>query len=101
MKIELNLPFKKIIIYLFFFLLAFFLLFLIYFINSNDPVNKNSRRVIKSILIQKTIKQHVFNDYRELFLPYTQFIKVNFKKIDLDFLNLNDCYFGKCYSFFL
>ena len=101
MKIKLNLSFKKIIVYLFYSLLVFFLLFLIYFINSNDPVNKNSRRVIKSILIEKTIKQHIFNDYRELFLPNTQFIKVNFKKIDLDFLNLNDCYFGKCHTFFL
>ena len=36
-----------------------------------------------------------------IYLPNTQFIKLNFKKINLDFLKLNSCYFGDCYTFYL
>jgi hypothetical protein len=92
---------NKIIIYLFYFSIILFLFYAIYLINSKEPYNKDTRRIVKSIFKKNTIPQHIFNDYRELYLPNTQFIKVNFKKIDLDFLNLNDCYFGKCYTFFL
>ena len=48
-----------------------------------------------------TLTHHFFNDYNEEFLPNTEFIKVHFKKINLDFLELNPCFFGSCYSFFL
>ena len=92
---------NKIIICLFYFSIILFLLYVIYLVNSKEPYNKDTRRIVKSIFKKNTIPQHIFNDYRELYLPNTQFIKVNFKKIDLDFLNLNDCYFGKCYTFFL
>ena len=92
---------NKIIICLFYFSIIFFLFYVIYLVNSKEPYNKDTRRIVKSIFKKNTIPQHIFNDYRELYLPNTQFIKVNFKKIDLDFLNLNDCYFGKCYTFFL
>ena len=92
---------NKIIIFLFYFSIILFLFYAIYLINSKEPYNKDTRRIVKSIFKKNTIPQHIFNDYRELYLPNTQFIKVNFKKIDLDFLNLNDCYFGKCYTFFL
>ena len=91
----------QIIKYFFYAVFLFFGIYLIYLINSNEPFNKNTRRVIKSIIQKGTLKQHVFNDYREEFLPNTQFIKLNFKKIDLDFLNLNSCYFGDCYTFYL
>jgi hypothetical protein len=92
---------NKIIICLFYFSIILFLFYAIYLINSKEPYNKDTRKIVKSIFKKNTIPQHIFNDYRELYLPNTQFIKVNFKKIDLDFLNLNDCYFGKCYTFFL
>jgi hypothetical protein len=92
---------NKIIIFLFYFSIILFIFYAIYLINSKEPYNKDTRRIVKSIFKKNTIPQHIFNDYRELYLPNTQFIKVNFKKIDLDFLNLNDCYFGKCYTFFL
>ena len=92
---------NKIIICLFYFSIILFLLYVIYLVNSKEPYNKDTRRIVKSIFKKNTIPQHIFNDYRELYLPSTQFINVNFKKIDLDFLNLNDCYFGKCYTFFL
>ena len=86
------------IIYSLFFL---FIIFLIFLINSKEPRDKDTRRILKSIIKEGTISQHIFNDYREGFLPSTQFININFKKIDLDFLQLNSCYFGECYTFYL
>ena len=74
------------IIYSLFFL---FIIFLIFLINSKEPRDKDTRRILKSIIKKGTISQHIFNDYREGFLPSTQFININFKKIDLDFLKLN------------
>ena len=93
--------FNKIIINLFYLSVILILFYSIYLINSKEPYNKDTRRIVKSIFKKNTASQHIFNDYREMYLPNTQFIKVNFKKINLDFLNLNDCYFGKCYTFFL
>ena len=92
---------KKISVYMFYLLFIIFICSLIYIINSNEPSIKDSRRIIKSIIKKNTISNHIFNDYREEFLPNTQFIKLEYKKIDLDFLTLNDCYFGKCYTFYL
>ena len=92
---------KKISVYMFYLLFIIFICSLIYIINSNEPSIKDSRRIIKSIIKKNTIINHIFNDYREEFLPNTQFIKLEYKKIDLDFLTLNDCYFGKCYTFYL
>ena len=92
---------KKISVYMFYLLFIIFICSLIYIINSNEPSIKDNRRIIKSIIKKNTISNHIFNDYREEFLPNTQFIKLEYKKIDLDFLTLNDCYFGKCYTFYL
>ena len=92
---------KKTLIYSLYLLISLTFIYLVYFINSKEPYNQNTRRVIKSILKKNTISQHIFNDYREEYLPNTQFIKLNFKKIDLDFLKINSCYFGDCYTFFL
>ena len=86
------------VVYTFFFL---FLIYLIFLINSKEPRDKDTRRILKSIINNGTISQHIFNDYREEFIPTTQFININFKKIDLDFLKLNSCYFGECYTFYL
>jgi hypothetical protein len=93
--------FKKISVYILCLLFIIFICSLIYIINSNEPSIKDSRRIIKSIYKKDTISHHIFNDYREEFLPNTQFIKLDYKKINLDFLTLNDCYFGKCYTFYL
>ena len=92
---------KKGLLYVLYSLILCSFIYLIFFINSNEPDNKNSRRVIKSILKKNTISKHLFNDYREEFLPNTQFIKLDYKKIELDFLKMNSCYFGDCYTFFL
>jgi len=92
---------KKFVKYIFFIFLLIFSIYVIYIINSSEPSNIESRRLIKSIFKKNTISQHIFNDYREEYLPNTQFIKLNYRKIDLDFLNLNSCYFGECYTFYL
>ena len=41
------------------------------------------------------------NDYGKEFLPSTHFQKVIFDQKKLNFLELNDCYVEKCYTFFL
>ncbi len=92
---------KKILRYSFYLLLIFSFIYLVYFINTQDPYKKKIRQDLKSIVKKNTFSKHLLNDYREQFLPNTQFINVNIKKIDLDFLNLSGCYFGSCYSFFL
>ncbi len=92
---------NKIIIYSFYTFIVFFIVYSTYIINSKEPFDKNFRRQIKSIVKTSSFSKNLFNDYREVYLPNTQFIKVNYKKIDLDFLGINDCYFGKCYTFFL
>ena len=92
---------KKILTYSFYSVLIFSFFYLIYFINTDDPYKKKIRRDVKNIIKKNTFTNHLFNDYREQFLPDTQFIKVHFKKIKLDFLELNPCYFGACYTFFL
>ena len=92
---------KKILTYSFYSVLIFSFLYLIYFIRTDDPYKKKLRRDIKFMIKTNTLAQHFFNDYNEEFLPNTEFIKVNFKKINLDFLELNPCFFGSCYSFFL
>ena len=73
---------KKIIIYSFYLFLFFFVVYLVYFINTQDPYKKSIRQDIKSIIKKNTLNEHLFNDYREQYLPDTQFIKVNYKKID-------------------
>ena len=93
--------FKKIFTYSFYLVLLFSFVYLVYFINTEEPYKKRLRKEIKSIVKKNTLINHLYNDWREEFLPDTQFIKVNYRKIDLDFLNLNGCYFGECYTFFL
>ncbi len=93
--------FKKLIKYIFYSALVISLVYLVYFINSNDPQKKKLRREVREILKKQTISKHLLNDYREEFLPNTQFINVDYKKVDLDFLDINPCYFGDCFTFFL
>ena len=92
---------KKILLYTFYLIIISSIVYLIFFINTQDPDKKRLRKELRSIVKKNTIIKHLYNDYREEFLPDTQFIKVNYKKIDLDFLNLNGCYFGECYTFFV
>ena len=91
----------KLIRYFFYLVLILFISYFVYFINSQEPSNKRLRKEIKNIIKQGSIVNNLYNDYREVFLPETQFINLNFKEIKLDFLNLNQCYFGKCHTFFL
>ena len=91
----------KIVKYFFYLVLMFFIGYFIYFINTQDPAKKRLRKELKNIIKQGSIVNNLYNDYREVFLPETQFINLNFKEIELDFLNLNQCYFGKCHTFFL
>ena len=93
--------FNKLLLLIFYVSIFLFIIYLTYLINSKEPRNKDTRRILKSIFNNGTISQHIFNDYREEFFPNTQFIKLNFKKINLDFLKLNSCYFGECYTFYL
>ena len=91
----------KFIKYFFYIILVLFIGYFIYFINTQDPAKKRLRKELKNIIKQGSIVNNLYNDYREVFLPETQFINLNFKEIELDFLNLNQCYFGKCHTFFL
>ena len=92
--------FNKLLLLIIYILIFFFVIYLSYLINSKEPRNKDTRRISKSIF-NVTISQHIFNDYREQYLLNTQFIKLNYKRINLDFLKLNSCYFGDCYTFYL
>ena len=93
--------FNKILLSILYVSIFLLIIYLIYLINSKEPRNKDTRRILKSVFNKGTISQHIFNDYREEYLPSSQFIKLNFEKIDLDFLKLNSCYFGECYTFYL
>jgi len=92
---------KNILTYLFYLVLLLSFVYLVYFINTQDPYKKSIRKDIKSIIKKNTITKHLFNDYREEYLPKTQYIKVQYRKIDLDFINLSGCYTKSCYSFFM
>ena len=93
--------FNKILLSILYVSIFLLIIYLIYLINSKEPRNKDTRRILKSVFNKGTISQHIFNDYREEYLPSSQFIKLNFEKINLDFLKLNSCYFGECYTFYL
>ena len=92
---------NKIIIFLLYFFVLVGLFYSIYYINSEDPYKKHVRRNIKTIFINNTLTNHLLNDYQEQFLPNTQFIKLDYKKIKLDFLSKNQCYNSTCYGFYI
>ena len=92
---------NKLLLFILYISLFLFLIYLTYLINSKEPRNKDTRRILKSVFNNGTISQHIFNDYRQEFLPSSQFIKLKYEKIDLNFLKLNSCYFGECYTFYL
>ena len=78
-----NITLVKILKYSIYLILGISILYLIYFINTEDPLKKKLRRELKSIYKNNTFSKHLLNDYREEFLPNTQFIKLEYKKIDL------------------
>jgi len=93
--------FNKLIIYSFYTFFICVLFSSIYIVNTKDPFVKSFRKEFKSIIKKGNIKENFFNSYRVEHLPNTQFTKINFKKIKLDFLNLSPCHIGSCYTFYI
>ena len=93
--------FNKLIIFLFYFLFVGIFFCTIYIVNTKDPLIKSFRKEFKSVVKKGNIKENFFNNYRVEHLPNTQFTKINFKKIKLDFLNLSQCHIGACYTFYV
>ena len=61
--------FNKLLLLIFYVSIFLFIIYLTYLINSKEPRNKDTRRILKSIFNNGTISQHIFNDYREEFFP--------------------------------
>ena len=93
--------FNKLLIFIFYIFFLTTLLYLVYIINTKDPLIKSLRKEFKIIIKKGNIKENFFNDYRVEHLPNSQFTKLNFKKIKLDFLNLSSCHIGLCYTFYV
>ena len=81
-------------------LIFFLLIFFIYLVNSKDNSLTQDRRSIKKIIKNKSLKQNIFNDYNEVFLPKTQFITLDINRYKLNFVKENKCYVGNCYTFY-
>ena len=77
--------------------------FLVYINNTNNFLilhySKELKKMIKSD--NKNVIPKLMNDYNSVFLPKTQYKDFNFDKKRINFLEANDCYSGKCYTFFL
>ena len=73
----------------------------IYITNTKDPFVKSFRKEFKSIIKNKNFISNIFNDYRVAHLPNSQFTKLNFKKVNLDFLDVAKCHIGYCYTFYI
>ena len=61
--------------------------------------SKELKKIIKSD--NKNIIPQLMNDYNAVFLPKTQYKDFDFDKKRINILEENDCYSGKCYTFFL
>ena len=76
---------------------------LVYINNTNNffilHYSKELKKIIKGD--KKNIIPKLMNDYNSVFLPKTQFKDFNFDKKRINFLESNNCYSGKCYTFFL
>jgi hypothetical protein len=93
--------FNRLIIYFFYFLLVSIFFFTIYIVNTSDPFIKSFRKEFKSVIKKGNVKANFFNNYRVEHLPNTQFTKINFKKIKLDFIDISNCHIGSCYTFYI
>ena len=92
---------NKFIIAIFYLLIFFLLVFLVYYINTKDNKLTQERREIKKIIKNVTLKQNILNDYREVFLPKTQFITLDINRHKIDVVKENECYVGSCYTFYI
>lgn len=94
---------NKFTIITFWVLIIFFIGLLVYLNNTDNLKNYHYGKDIKKILKKnkKNFLYRILNDNNETFLPETQFINLTFNNYELDFLKLNDCYIGKCYTFFI
>ena len=76
---------------------------LVYINNTNNFLilhySKELKKIIKSD--NKNVIPKLMNDYNSVFLPKTQYKDFDFDKKRINFLEANDCYSGKCYTFFL
>ena len=76
---------------------------LVYINNTNNFLilhySKELKKIIKSD--NKNVIPKLMNDYNSVFLPKTQYKDFDFDKKRINFLEANNCYSGKCYTFFL
>ena len=64
---------NKLILIIFWISLFFLTVLSIYLINKKDFKLAQDRKSIKKILKDGSLKQNILNDYREVYLPKTQF----------------------------
>lgn len=93
--------FNKLLVFSFYIFFSITLIYLVYIINTKDPLVKSLRKEFKTIIKKGNFKENIFNDYRVEQLPKSQFTKLNFKKVKLDFLKLSSCHIGLCYTFYV
>jgi hypothetical protein len=90
------------LILIFFWISLFFLTVLsIYLINKKDFKLAQDRKSIKKILKDGSLKQNILNDYREVYLPKTQFVNLKYNNRKINNIKETNCYAGKCYTFFM
>ena len=94
---------NKFAIILFWFLLVGFITLLIYLNNTNNLLILNNSKELKNTIKNNKSKilPSLTNDYNQRFLPSTHFIELNFLKKKINFLEINNCFIGKCHTFFL
>ena len=76
---------------------------LVYVNNTQNLKTYNYAKNIKKILKFKRdeILPRFLNDYNSNFLPETHFINLKFFQKKQNFLTINDCYIGTCYTFYI
>ncbi len=76
---------------------------LVYVNNTQNLKTYNYAKDIKKILKFKRdeIIPRFLNDYNTNFLPETHFINLSFFQKKQNFLTINDCYIGTCYTFYI
>ncbi len=94
---------NKFALVIFWIILIPIIFILIYLKNNENLLTYHFDIYIKKILNFKNEEffPRLLNDYNNTFLPETQFINLKFEKNKLNFLKLNDCYIGKCYTFYI
>ena len=80
--------FSNLLVIIFILLVVLF----VYLINSDNIEIKQDRKTFKKILKNKTIKENILNDYKEVFLPKTQFLDLDVRSYKAEPINVSDCY---------